>query len=227
MFGVTADELAPSIYREFHKALRHALCSTLTTVGAATAHPSSLADVNAAWRDLLALISTRERLDATLCGPVIARHAPTTVARLDADCIAISRAMEALGRSADRLIDAQPEDQWCVLEQFYLELADLVALYMPHLRFKENDVMRELNSSMSGAELSSLRNDLGRSITGDEMNLLLRSMMPALNTAERVDTLEGLRSGSDPETFEVYRSIAESVLSVSDYRAVVDAIGIG
>ncbi len=224
---MAADELAPSIYRESHKALRYALCSALTTVGAATAHPASLADVDAAWRDLLSLISTRERLDATLCSAIIARHAPAAVERLNADRIVISNAINGLSRSSDGLIDAPPEQQWCLLEQFYFDLADFVALYMPHLRFKEIDVMRELNRSMSGAELSSLRNDLGRSMTGDEMSLLLGFMLPALNLAERVDALDGLRLGSDPETFELFRSIAESVLSPLDYRAVVNAIGIG
>lgn len=220
------DSLPTNIYRESHKGLRYALTSVLTAAGHATAHPDSLAALAARWSNVSTLLAMHHRHEARFLDPVLARHAPQHRVRLAADNATMSDATRRLDQSMSILLDSPREQQWCLLEQLYLDLAVYVAQTLVHFAFEDAEVMRSLRGALDARQLEMFRVELRNDITHFEMTLLLKAMMPALNFVERIDVLTDLRSDTSPENFEVYRAATEEALGTDDYRELAYAIGL-
>lgn len=220
------DSLPTNIYREPHKGLRHAVTSMLTAAGAATAHPDSLASLAAQWSNVSTLLAMHHRQEARFLDPVLARHAPQHRARLAADNTEMSDATRRLDRAMSELLDAAPEQQWRLLEQIYLDLADYVAKTLIHFAFEDGEIMRSLRTALDARQLELFRVELRNDITHFEMTLLLSSMMPALNIVERVDVLADLQADTSVENFEVYRAATEAALGPGRYRDLARAVGL-
>lgn len=220
------DSLPTSIYREPHKGLRYAMTGALTAAGNATAHPDSLAALAAQWADVSALFAMHHRQESCFLDPVIARHAPQHRARLAADNSAMVDATHRLDHAMSSLLAGPPEQQWCLLEQFYLDLATYVADTLIHFRFEDTEIMPSLRGALDARQLEMFRVELRNDITHVEMTLLIKLMMPALNFVERIDVLTDLQSDMSAADFEDYRCVAEEAVGPDQYRDLAQAIGL-
>ena len=218
------DGLPTSIHREVHKGLRFALSAVLNVAATSTAHPDSLEQLGRAWRDVSQLLAMHRRQQTAFVDPVLARHAPQHRIRLAEANAAIATATQRLDRAVPDILEAPPEQQSALLEQVYLDVARLISLSFGHFHDEELDVMRSLRHSLGPDQLEMFRVELRNDIAPAEMETLLRSMMPALSLAERVDVLDELQRSTSLEGFEGYRAAVETALEPSAYRDVAQAL---
>jgi hypothetical protein len=221
------DGLPPSIHREVHKGIRFALGAVLNVAASATPHPDSLDALERAWRDVSRLLSMHRRQQSVVIRPVLARTAAHHLARLGADGVALTAICSRLDAAIADIADAPLDDQWALLEQFYLDLADLTGATFAHLRFVEVEVMASLRDALTADQLQALRRRLRDDVTPDEIDTLLGSMMPALNVVERIDVVDELQRSTDGERFEGYRVAVERALGAADYHELAHALRLG
>lgn len=212
------------LYREIHKAIRHALFGVTTLAGATDAarDDGGVRRLLDEWQSVAFVLRGHHAHEDRFCDPLVRRHAPALRDELEAAHREADAAMDVLEFQADRLRAAASAQ---ALRAFHLDLADFTASYLRHLRFEEDRVMPALNAAMSDAELAEVTAAIRGSVAPADMCVFIRYMAPAMNFSERLDMLGGMRAGAPPEIFEAFRASAQRCLAPDDYRAVALAGG--
>lgn len=214
------------VYREIHKAMRHALFGVTFLAGSADpADDAAVAGVVDEWRRVRFVLDGHHGHEDEFCDALVAKHAASLRDELEAGHREADAGLDALDRTAASLAARSADERAGALQAFHLELADFTAEYLQHLCFEESQVMPALNRAMSDAELEALTDQIRGSVPPPDMCVFIRYMVPSMNFAERLDMLGGMYRFAPPEIFEMFRGAAEAALAPADYRAVAEAAG--
>ena len=215
------------VYREIHKAMRHALFGVTTQAGATDATDDmGIAALVNEWADVRMVLDGHHHHEDSFCDHLVQQHAPALRERLETAHDEADACIDAISDLMSRLALTSGEfDRWRLLRQLHLDLSDFTALYLGHLRFEEDEVMPALNAAMTDDELAEVTNLIRGSVPPPEMCVFIRYMAPSMNFAERLDMLGGMYQFAPPEIFEMFRDAAERCLSPEQYTAVARAAG--
>ncbi len=214
------------LYREIHKAMRHALFGVTSLAGqtdAADAH--AVRGLREEWQRVAFVLAGHHEHEDRFCDPLIVRHAPWLREEIEAAHARCDAVIAHLHRSAERLALAADDEAGAQLRSFYLDLADFTADYLRHLRDEEDRVMPALNAALCNDELCAVTAAIRGSVAPDEMCTYIRYMLPSMNFAERLEMLSGMHAGAPPHVFEMFRKAAQATLSAQQYEAVAAAAG--
>ena len=222
----TSDGSGWDLYREIHKAMRHALFGVTTLAGATDpADEHAVRRLVDEWSDVRLVLEGHHHHEDAFCDELVQRHAPEVRAELEEAHESAATAIAALGETVAGLAAEPTAVSAGELQAFHLALADFTAAYLEHLRFEERTVMPALNRAMADDELEAVTQQIRMSVPPPEMCTFIRYMVPAMNVDERVDMLGGMHAGAPLEIFELFRAAAEACLPPEDYRAVAERAG--
>ena len=130
------------------------------------------------------------------------------------------------GLSSWRAKRAPPARGRALLHELYVELASFTGAYLLHQDVEEREVGQALESALGvdgvvGLHMAIIANMPPQQLVGG-----LAVMFPAMNVDDRTDVLGGMRATAPAEAFAGVWSLAKSVLSVDDHRAVAVRLGL-
>lgn len=212
------------LYREIHKGLRYALFGVTALAGCTDGRNDAAVEaMEAEWRDVELFLDGHHHHEDQFYAPLIAVHAPYLVAELCQSHAEADDAIDRIDGSIARLSGAPIPHRVAMLQVLHLDLADLTAAYVRHLRFEEEVVVPLLDAAVPAEALAAVAAETWRSLAPDDLCVFLRFLFPGLSPLERIGLLTTIRADVVPSVFERLRATAESSISPSDYRVVAAA----
>lgn len=224
----TIQRLQPvafDLYRDVHKGIRSELFAMVAEAG--RLDPSddcgtqALADQ--VRRAVQLLVEHAEHEDGAV-QPALELHAPAMAERVAADHHVLESRMEWLVALAGEA--CATTSRRALLHELYVDLAGFTGAYLLHQDFEEREVGQALESAIGvdgvvGIHMAILANMPPQQLIGG-----LAVMFPAMNVDDRAEMLGGIRATAPAEAFDGIWSLAKSVLSSDDRRAVAARLGL-
>lgn len=174
------------LYTPIHKALRHFMTDTLLRVGRMDVNDA--ADFQATLGQLDALLdqclSHLDHENHFVHAAIEARR-PGASHRIAEEHLDHMESIDALRADADQLRRARPDSRPAVALRLYRHLALFVGDNFAHMHYEETVHNAALWALYTDAELHELHGRLLASLPPQEMDTVMRWMLPALNPAER------------------------------------------
>jgi hypothetical protein len=217
--------VAFDLYRDVHKGIRSELFAVVTEAG--RLDPVDDCGVAAlaeqVRRTLQLLVEHAEHEDGAI-QPALELHAPALADRVADDHHRLEARMEWLGDLAGQVGGAGSRRE--PLHELYVELAAFTGAYLLHQDVEERMVGQALESAIGVDGVVGVHMAILGGMPPQQMISSLAVMFPAMNVDDRTDLLGGMRATAPAEAFDGVWSLAKSVLSADDARAVAVRLGL-
>lgn len=209
------------LYREVHKGLRRALFEVCAAAGALDPADAAARDaVVTRFAELdLMLTLHHDHEDGEAFSDLVASAAPQYVGELQAGHDRAAGGLAALRRAVLELRDGGGADE------LYDAVTAFAADYLGHMAFEECRVMPALAAAASFEQLLAVQIGIRMAIAPTDMVVFMRSMLPAMNPAERAAMLGGMKAGAPAEIFGMFWQTAGEVLAPEELAVVAGRIG--
>jgi hypothetical protein len=224
-----AERLRPvsfNIYRDIHKGIRAELFALAGDAGRLDpADDLGATELAGHVQRTVRLLLDHADHEDTHIQPAIARYAPQL-----ADTVADDH--ERLDATMVRLVERAEETRAAaggrrqVLHELYLDLAAFTSEYLAHQDLEERQVAQALDRNLGFEGLLAIDMAIVGTMPPDEMTAALAVMFPAMNVDDRTELLGGMQAGAPAEAFAGVWSLAASVLTPAEHRAVAARLGI-
>ncbi len=225
---IYVDESRYNLYAMIHKGLRRAQTEVLGRLGALDV--ADEAALTALLADLGALIVMgRQHLhheNEHIHGVIEALHAGATDRLADdhdhhlSDFDALETLMAALGA-------APVASRGPLARALYLRYSQFLAEDFEHMLEEETETLSLLHQLFSDADLQAIEMAIIGSVEPAAMLGYLRIMIPAMNPAERIGMLGGMKAGMPAPIFaSVIDAAVRPVLGRGDFARLASALGI-
>ena len=222
-------EITPrmDMYAFIHKALRAYMSDTLVGLGRVdTQDDLELAQACARVQQLLEFCRSHLRHENGFVHPAMERHAPGSAAAIEQEHLGHEQAIATLATATAALLDCPRARRAPVAHALYQQLALFVAHNFEHMHQEETAHNAVLWAHYSDAELATIEGALVASIPPDEMQVVLRWMLPFMAPAERAAMLDGMRSHAPAPVFEGALQIVRPHLSDAEWAKLARALGL-
>ncbi len=200
------------VHRSIHKGLRQALFDVTGVAGRTDGHDDRAVEaLEAAWRDVELTLDGHQHAEQRSYGPILAAHAPHLQDEADRLHAHADLAIDAIDTLLARLSGAPIPRRVSLLGVLHLDLADLAAAYVHHLRYEEDTVVPALNAAVAPAILAEAGAATFSSLPTDDLEVLLRLVMPSLSAPEQTMLLAVLAHQASPATFEHLRGTIDGL----------------
>ncbi len=213
------------LYRDIHKGIRSELFALVSDAGrldpADDCGAASLVDqVQGVVRLLL---QHAEHEDGAI-QPVLEQHAPSMAMHVADHHHRIEGLMDGLVARAIETRET-PSHRRAVLHELYLDLATFTSEYLAHQDLEEREVGQVLDSVLGFDGMLAVHASIIANIPPHELGASLAIMFPAMNVDDRTELLGGMKASAPSEAFEGVWSLAASVLSPDEHRAIAVRLG--
>ncbi len=225
-----ADDLvdadAYDLYRQIHKAIRHALFHTTLRAGSLDVGDNDAVDAFlSAHQSLLGLLSGHHHHEDAFVQPLIEVHAPALAVTVAAQHGDVENGMACLDQRARRLATVAGPGRAAAAHNLYLDLGRVTSAYLAHQLVEEAQVMPALRAAIPTDELVAVDLAIRGTVPPDEMAAVMTHMLPAMDVEERTEMLGGM-AAAPPEVFALLTAAARAALSAADWDQVARRVGI-
>lgn len=211
-----------NLYREIHKGIRSLLSDVVYEAGRVDFNnPNEVAALRGSVDAALNMMTSHAEHENAFVEPVIAKAAPEIAAELTG---AHEEQEGVIARLRAALAAIDPNSSNAAVEghEFVVDLSRFTGELLVHMADEEQTAMPALWAKFDDAYLVDLHGRLVGSIAPEEMAAVMRLMLPAMNTPERVGTLAGIRAHAPAPVFAFIRGIARESLSDHEF-AILEA----
>lgn len=225
--SVAVQRLQPvvhDLYRDIHKGIRSELFSLVSEAG--RVDPAGDCDLDAIAGqvrqaiDLLVLHAHHEDL---VIQPVLEQQLPSLFAKIATDHESLDARMDFLVALAS---DLKGGSRRAAVHELYIELASFTGTYLLHQDVEEREVGPGLELAIGPEAVTALHMAIIAGIPPQDLVGALAVMFPAMNVDDRTELLGGMQATAPAEAFNGVWSLAKSVLSSDESRAVAQRLGI-
>jgi hypothetical protein len=226
--AVYVDETRYNLYASIHKGLRRAQGQLMTRLGAID--PANEADVAALIKDMRLMVEMgRKHLkhEDTYIHTEIEKRSAGATTRLADDHDHHERDFLLLeARFAD--IEATPLDRRSPkLRGLYLFYTGFLADDFEHMIEEETETLSLLHRLFSDAELAAIEGNIVGSVEPGMMMEFIRIMIPAMNPAERLGMLGGMKAAMPVPVFAAIVDMGvKPVLDPADWNKLERALAV-
>ncbi|HSB88134.1 MAG TPA: hemerythrin domain-containing protein [Ilumatobacteraceae bacterium] len=219
------QSVAFDLYRDIHKGIRSELFAVVGEAG--RVDPANDCDVEAladqVRRTTELLVQHAEHEDVSV-QPALELHAPTLAEQIATDHSALDARLGWLVELAGDLRTA--DSRRTAVHEIYIELSAFTSAYLAHQDLEERQVSQALESALGVQGVLGLHASIIGNMAPQQLISGLAVMFPAMNVDDRTDLLGGMKANAPAEAFDGVWSLAKSVLSSDDSRAVATRLGI-
>jgi hypothetical protein len=205
------------LYRDIHKGIRAELFALTGTAGgidpADTCGRVALADH---VTSVAAVLSSHAEHEDVVIDPALRQHAPDLAEHIATDHALLDTAYDRISDVAQTFAAAH-SDQRRLGHELYLQLTAFTSSYLAHQHVEERLVMPTLERTVGVEAVLGMHLAIVSSIPPAEMAKSLAFMLPAMNIDDRAELLNGMRMSAPAEAFAAVVSLAQSVLTPSDF----------
>jgi hypothetical protein len=213
------QQVTEDLYRDIHKAIRVELFDITAEAGRLDpGDRAGRAALAAHLDDAVWLLESHAAHEDGEIGPVLELHLPELAERIEVDHHRIERRLDVLRDLAAAAVE-EPDAGRNRAHRLYLELGSFTGDYLEHQDVEERVVMPALEAAVGVEATAAIHHAIVSSIPPDQMARSLALMLPAMNVDDRTELLAGLQAGAPPEVFAGVWSLAGSVLTADDHRA--------
>jgi len=214
-----------NIYALIHKALRLAMAETLPAVGRLdAADAGEVSDAIVRVRELIAFCRHHLEVENALVHPAIEARTAGVTARIAAEHVEHEASMAALERSVESLARAPAAGRAAAAFELYAKLACFVGENLVHMNEEETAHNRALWATYSDAELIELENTIKAQQSPEQMERVLRWMLPAMSPAERAALVRGVRRAAPPPVYAGIVALARTHVDATGWRKLETAL---
>ncbi|WEK49863.1 MAG: hypothetical protein P0Y66_19570 [Candidatus Kaistia colombiensis] len=223
---VYVDETRYNLYATIHKGLRRAQGQLMIRLGAVD--PLSEANVAGLIQDLRLMVSMgRQHLkheDRYIHTEVEKRSAGSTQ-RLADDHDDHERDFQELEGMLSQIEAAALERRSPMLRALYLRYTKFQAHDYEHMIEEETETLSLLHRLFRDDELATIESNIIGSVAPDMMMEFIRIMIPAMNPAERLEMLGGMKAAMPVPVFAAVVDMGvKPVLDPADWQALEQAL---
>ncbi len=224
----TTQRLRPvafDLYRDIHKAICIELFAAVGEAGRLDpADECGVAALGDQVRQVVRFLLEHAENEDGAIQPVLELNFPALAARVEADHHTPDTRMESLITLADEV--RQATSRRALVNELYIELAAFTSDYLRHQDFEECEVSQALESAVGFEGLLAIHGSIIGQMPPQELIASLSLMFPAMNVDDRTDLLGGMRATAPAEVFSGVWSLAKSVLTSDEHRAVAVRLGL-
>jgi hemerythrin-like domain-containing protein len=214
------------IYTNIHHAMRACMGDTLAVVGRIDVNDRD--DLLAGLQqlhELLHLCDSHIAKETHFVHVAMERRRPGSSARITDQHVEHAELLQTLRELADRLGSAGDAGGRAAAKQrLYAQLALFVADNFEHMHVEDTEHNAVLWAAFSDEELQQIEGAIIASIPPEDMAVIFRWMLPAIDHPARVALLEGVRQGAPREVFEGVLAIAQARLGRRDWQKLTAAL---
>lgn len=203
------------LYAVIHKALRLALCDTLTRLGSLDVADSGQRQAAVAQlHSLLDLCRSHVKKEDRFVHPAIEARCEGQSLRIAAEHVEHLQAIDAL-EAATVQFQCAPDAQRAFT--LYRQLARFVAENLEHMEVEERVHNAALWVAYSDDELLQVHGAILASLEPAEMAQVLHWMLPAMNRSERLEMMLAMRATAPAPAFEATLQLARQRLPATEW----------
>jgi hypothetical protein len=217
----------PNRYQPIHKALRAAMFDATTLV--ARTEFADLSEASLAARTvatLLDLLDAHAHHEEQFIMPEVARHAPALMAALEMDHGRLDGLQAELRALLPRTCSDVGPEREAAGQLLGRALTLLVADHLRHMDREETEAMPVLWANLTEAELDAMDGRIRASIPPERLPVMLRLMLPAMSTPERVRLLSAARAQTPAPVFAQLSGLAREVLGPERWEHTARRVGL-
>ena len=214
----------PSFYRDVHKGIRSFMLDLLVKAGRVEWNDSaSVAAFRGDVEVIFELLKGHARHEDDFVAPMLRKASPEVAAILDSSHDDQEEQLDAM-LEALRGIDPASSDAPLAGHAILLTLARFVGESLVHMSDEEEVAMPAIHDAFDDAAIIETHGRLVAAVPPQEMDRMLRWMLPAMNNAERAGMLTGMRQSAPPPVFAFVRGLATEVLSEEQNAALAESL---
>lgn len=215
------------LYAGIHKALRCAMADALVALGQLDVDDAAeLAVTSQRMQDLLAFCASHVRHENDFVHAAMEARAPGASAAVAHDHDEHLAEIEQLARQCRALPQAAEQDRERAALALYRAFSGFVAHNFAHMLVEETAHNQVLWAHYTDAELADLHDALVASIPPEEMMVVARWLVVAMNPAERCMLLADLRAKAPPPAFDAVLAAVQPHLGTSAWAKLARGLGL-
>ena len=217
----------PNRYQPIHKALRAALFDATALVARTEfADPGEATVAARTVATLLDLLDGHAHHEEGFVMPEVARHAPALIAALETDHNRLEGLQAELRALLPRTCSDNAAEREAAGQLLGRALNLLVADHLRHMDREETEAMPVLWAHFTEAELDAMDARIRAAVPPERMPVMLRLMLPAMNTPERAGLLAAARAQMPPPVFAQLSGLAREVLGPERWARTARRVGL-
>ena len=214
-----------NMYAGIHKALRNFMSDTQGRLSRTDAGDNEdLGGALAQVRELLGVMRKHLQHEQDFVHPAMHARRPGSAQVAEGDHDHHEWAIDKLLALCDHCASAVGSARHQHLEHLYLQLSVFIGENLVHMNLEETEHNAVLWSCYTDEELDQIHDCILAAVPPEEMQLVMRWMIPALNPAERAGMLMGMRAGMPPPVFEGILALTRSLVSPRDMQKLEAAL---
>lgn len=194
------------IYGPVHKGLRLAHSQMLIRLGQAD-YADSPRQLLGDLRAHLAIAAKHLRHEEVFIHAVLA-SAPAYLLALNEQHEQHRSRLAGLIAAIERLEAATPDQRPTQGRMLYLAFSTFVAEDLEHMAHEETEIWPLLCALFTDEQLADLEMQIIATLTPEDNIAMMRVMLPAMNPAERIGLLSGMKAGAPPEAYAAVIELA-------------------
>ncbi len=214
-----------NMYAGIHKALRNFMSDTQNRLSRTDAADNE--DVQGALaqvRELLGLMRKHLQHEHDFVHPAMNARRPGSAQVAEGDHDHHDWAIDKLLALCDHCATAIGSARFQHLEHLHLQLSVFIGENLVHMNLEETEHNAVLWDCYTDEELHAIHDRILAAVAPEEMQLVMRWMIPALNPAERAGMMMGMRAGMPPPAFEGILALTRSLVSPREMQKLEAAL---
>jgi len=214
-----------NLYGGIHKALRAYMSDILNRTARIDGNDG--ADLCAGMqqvRELLAFMRKHLQHESQFVHPAMNARRPGSAQVTEGDHDHHDWAIDKLNALCDHIEQGSGVKRQLLLDHLNLQLSVFVGENLVHMNMEETENNAVLWACYTDAELIALHDALVASIPPEEMQIVMRWMLPAVSPAERAGMMMGMRAGMPPQVFAGMLEFTRSLIPERDMRKLQAAL---
>ena len=214
-----------NMYAGIHKALRNFMSDTQNRLSRTDAADNE--DVQGALaqvRELLGLMRKHLQHEHDFVHPAMNARRPGSAQVAEGDHDHHDWAIDKLLALCDHCATAIGSARFQHLEHLHLQLSVFIGENLVHMNLEETEHNAVLWDCYTDEELHAIHDRILAAVAPEEMQLVMRWMIPALNPAERAGMMMGMRAGMPPPAFEGILALTRRLVSPREMQKLEAAL---
>lgn len=215
----TGSDLCTKIHKGMRKALFELSCCAGKTDGLSDEDIISLAKL---FNEVMRYLEVHNRNEELYILPLLEKKISTSLIIAEKQHHLMDKQIEFLKRNFNNLVSSSVKERKLKAEVFYHLLNDFISAHLQYLLNRELDTVKMLRENCSTEELNSALNNFIRNTSPQDLMMMFRYILPALNRTEVVELINRIKQTAHQPAFNAVMVLAGSILSADEYNYLME-----
>ncbi|MBS4033093.1 MAG: hemerythrin domain-containing protein [Ignavibacterium sp.] len=215
----TGSDLNTKIHKGLRKALFELSCCAGKTDGLSDEDIISLAKL---FNEVMRYLEVHNRNEELYILPLLEKKITTSLKIAEKQHHLMDKQIEFLKRNFNNLVSSSVKERKLKAEVFYHLLNDFISAHLQYLLNRELDTVKMLRENCSTEELNSALNNFIRNTSPQDLMMMFRYILPALNRTEVVELITSIKQTAHQQAFNAVMVLAGSILSANEYNYLIE-----